>query len=169
MWQNSYSSSHNIAQWLLGDFSIAQWLHTAAVMRWCNHHLSVPDEAVTTLKTQHWVYIYNLLPYVEIYTDNCNVTVTTWASTRYTITHTPTCSSIQSEDTSLNGVWKSVYKYIKVRTILASTHSKWLQMCMSKHMQNKAKIWLIPLYTHRQSTYHCNMPQSKETDLSFAL
>ena len=39
--------------------------------------------------------------------------------------------------------------------------------CMNKHMQNKARIWLILLY--RQSTYHCNIPQSEDTNFVLTL
>ena len=63
-----------------------------------------------------------------------------------------------SKDTSVNCVWKSVHKNIKVRTILASTHSKWGQMCIAstcKTKQGYGLYSLYPLYPYRQSTYHC--------------
>ena len=45
-------------------------------------------------------------------------------------------------------VWKSVHKYIKARTILASTHLKWGQMCIASTCKTKRGYGLyssIPL------------------------
>ena len=77
---------------------------------------------------------------------------------------TPTCPGIWSEDMSVNGVWKSEHKYIKARTILASTHSKRGQMCMSEqaHAKQRGDMAYTPLHPpHRQSTYLCNMSKAR--------
>ena len=60
----------------------------------------------------------------------------THTQTPSTRTHpaiTLTWSGIQSEVKSVNGVWKSRHMYIKARTFLASTPSKWVDWLCAIH------------------------------------
>ena len=85
-------------------------------------------------------------------------------------THNPTCPSIQSEDTSVYGVWKKLHKYIKARAILALRHTKW-GFFFDKHMPNKARIWFRPHYTPigRIHEVAIRTPQSDDSNFNLTL